>query len=240
MTIIQLLRSSGNSPLAQFLTAMTHATPPDSPSRLDNMRKQPLQVRAQQTIETLFQATAQIVEEEGEQALSTNKIAKRAGFSIGTLYQYFPTKESIMLAMIQRARSQMMADLQVRMERAVHDKSDPEAVLREHIHALVVCCGTGGTHAGMGFKRAMIRIAWRMDHHDSIAQSLREGSERIAVALGQMQHPALRPTTPALMFVVTRAVMGAIRSASQEDAAVLGTPEFEEELVRMAWRLLTH
>ena len=60
-----------------------------------------------------------------------------------------------------------------------------------------------------------------------------------AVALGQMQHPALRPTTPALMFVVTRAVMGAIRSASQEDAPVLGTPEFEEELVRMAWRLLT-
>jgi AcrR family transcriptional regulator len=81
---------------------MTLPGAPSGPSSSDSMRKLPTQDRAQRTIETIFQATAQIVESEGEAGLTTNKVAKKAGFSIGTLYQYFPSKEAILLAMINR------------------------------------------------------------------------------------------------------------------------------------------
>jgi len=67
---------------------------------------------------------------------------------------------------------------------------------------------------------------------------LREAAERNAFALGQLNDPHTRRPTPAMMFVATRAVMGAIRSASLEDSPLLGTPEFEDELVRMVWGLL--
>ena len=76
----------------------------------ESMRKLPTQERAQRTIETIFDATAQIVDESGEASLTTNKIAQKAGFSIGTLYQYFPTKEAILLALIHRGRRQVLDD----------------------------------------------------------------------------------------------------------------------------------
>jgi hypothetical protein len=74
---------------------------------------------------------------------------------------------------------------------------------------------------------------------------MREASERIAVALSRFSPqshdgtlaPKLR-THPAALFVVTRAVMGAIRSASLEKSALLGSAEFEDELVRLAWAML--
>lgn len=192
------------------------------------MRKLPTQERAQRTIETIFQATAQIVESEGEGALTTNKVAKKAGFSIGTLYQYFPSKEAILLAMINRERRRVLDELQAMTKRAVAERREAPATVRDLVHTLVESFGSG-PH----FKRAMIRLAWRMDHHENITQALREGAERNAFALSQLQDPSLRTPTPAMMFVATRAVMGVIRSASLEDSPLLGTPEFEDELVRM-------
>ncbi len=63
-------------------------------------RKEPNQERARETVENIFQATAHILEKEGFEKTSTNKIAQKAGISIGSLYQYFPTKEAILGKMI--------------------------------------------------------------------------------------------------------------------------------------------
>ena len=188
----------------------------------------PTQERALSTIEAIFQATAQIVESEGEARLTTNKVAQKAGFSIGTLYQYFPGKEAILLAMINRERRRVLDALQALMQNAVDEKRDVEEVVRELVHMLVESFGSGPRH-----RRAMIRLAWKMDHLENITQALREGAERNAFALAQLQDPGLRLPTPAMMFVATRAVMGVIRSASLEDSPLLGTPDFEDELVRM-------
>ena len=70
-------------------------------------RRNPTQARARHTIETIFEATARIIEREGAAALNTNRIAERAGISIGTLYEYFPNREAILIAM---ARRQLAAD----------------------------------------------------------------------------------------------------------------------------------
>ncbi len=232
MSIIQFLSRAGYSPPAQFSPMSSRSGPGPQPAP-ENMRKAPTQERAQRTIEAIFQATAQIVENEGEGALTTNKVARQAGFSIGTLYQYFPSKEAILLAMINRERRRVLDRLQALLTRAVQERGDPQAVVRELVHTLVESFGSGPKH-----RRAMIRLAWRMDHHENITQALREAAERNAFALGQLDDASLRRTTPAMMFVATRAVMGAIRSASLEDSPLLGTPEFEDELVRMIWGVL--
>ena len=75
------------------------------------MRKQPIQKRAQLTIEAIFQATAQLVEREGMAGLTTNKIAAKAGFSVGTLYQYFASKDEIFRAMVQYSRETVLKEL---------------------------------------------------------------------------------------------------------------------------------
>ncbi|KAF1048632.1 MAG: putative HTH-type transcriptional regulator [Herbaspirillum frisingense] len=204
-----------------------------TPEAAQAMRKQPVQDRAQRTIETIFDATAQIVDEQGEAQLTTNKIAERAGFSIGTLYQYFPTKEAILLAMIHRGRRKVMDEMQAALAKSVAEGAPPERIIRERIRLLIEAFGAGGP-----FKRSMIRLAWRMDHHENIMQAMREGAEHISVALARMEGSGLRPANAATLFVLTRAVMGVIRSASLEESPLLGTRQFEDELVGLVVGML--
>ena len=67
-----------------------------------NPRKAPKQRRSKATVEAILEATARVLVEEGYEKASTNRIAKVAGVSIGSLYQYFPGKEALVLALVQR------------------------------------------------------------------------------------------------------------------------------------------
>ncbi len=214
-------------------------------SLLKPERREPTQERALRTIDAIFGATAQIVEAEGATALNTNKIAAKAGVSIGTLYQYFPSKEAILLAMIDRQRSRVLEKLAVVLSNTEHSAQDPSRLVAEIIHILVQTFGTGrmqeGGKGAQALRGAMIRLAWQMDHHDRVTHAMREAADHIALYLARLgpQHPQIKlRSSPAALFVVVRAVMGVIRSASLERSALLGTQEFEEELVRLAWGML--
>ena len=65
-------------------------------------RRRPRQARAQVTYDSILEAAIQILECSGADALNTNAVAERAGVSIGTLYQYFPDKDAILLAVARR------------------------------------------------------------------------------------------------------------------------------------------
>jgi AcrR family transcriptional regulator len=207
---------------------------PSAAKATPSLRREPTQGRAQETINTIFQATAQIVDKEGVAALSTNKIALKAGFSIGTLYQYFPTKEAIMHAMTDKARRTHMEQLHELLAHAERQVDvDFEGVLRQFIHMNLSTFGKGSKTW-----RSLVRFAWRHGDHDQITTAIRETSERIAVTLSRKRKEDWRQPTPALMFVLTRSILGAIRSAALEDSPLLDGDEFEDELVRLALGLL--
>jgi AcrR family transcriptional regulator len=63
-------------------------------------RKAPSQARSQETVGVILEASARILESDGLRGFNTNAIAAKAGVSIGSLYQYFPNKDSIVLALI--------------------------------------------------------------------------------------------------------------------------------------------
>ncbi|MEZ4238933.1 MAG: TetR/AcrR family transcriptional regulator [Myxococcota bacterium] len=69
---------------------------------MTNARRQPIQQRAQETVEALLEATAQLLVEDGYARLSTNRIARRAGVSVGSLYQYFADKDALVEALTRR------------------------------------------------------------------------------------------------------------------------------------------
>ncbi len=73
-------------------------------------RKIPQQSRAEQTVATILEAAARILETQGLQGLNTNLVALRAGVSIGSLYQYFPGKDALIVALIQRERGLFLAE----------------------------------------------------------------------------------------------------------------------------------
>lgn len=64
-------------------------------------RKEPQQERSKATVDSLVEAAAELLIEEGFHKASTNKIAERAGVSVGSLYQYFPNKEALIAAVVE-------------------------------------------------------------------------------------------------------------------------------------------
>lgn len=62
-------------------------------------RKTPQQDRSRHTTEVILQAAARVFATHGYAAGTTNRIAERAGVSIGSLYQYFPNKDAILVAL---------------------------------------------------------------------------------------------------------------------------------------------
>src|SRR5471032_3134277 len=72
-------------------------------------RKSPKQARSKATIDALLTATARILIKEGFDHASTNRIAEAAGVSVGSLYQYFPSKETLVAALIERHTGEMSA-----------------------------------------------------------------------------------------------------------------------------------
>jgi AcrR family transcriptional regulator len=73
-----------------------------------NPRKSASQQRSRVTVEALLEATARVLMKEGYDKASTNKIAAVAGVSIGSLYQYFPSKEALVAAVIDRHMHEML------------------------------------------------------------------------------------------------------------------------------------
>lgn len=74
-------------------------------------RKTPRQVRAELTRQRILSAAAHVFAEQGYAAGTTNRIAERAGVSIGSLYQYFPGKDAILVALVDEHLAQETPDL---------------------------------------------------------------------------------------------------------------------------------
>ncbi|SDY85057.1 TetR/AcrR family transcriptional regulator [Citreimonas salinaria] len=115
-----------------------------------NPRKTPRQARSRATCDAILEAAARILERQGDEALTTNLVAEVAGVSIGSLYQYYPTKEAIMAELVRAMRQQMHDDMAAAARAAAGSGLEQEvdalvaATLRHHLrnpslaHALEV------------------------------------------------------------------------------------------------------
>ncbi len=65
-------------------------------STLTAPRKLPKQARSAELVGAILQAGIRVLERDGADAFTTVRVAEQAGVSVGSLYQYFPNKESIL------------------------------------------------------------------------------------------------------------------------------------------------
>lgn len=68
----------------------------------------------------ILQASLDLLSRQGLEGFTTNAVAKRAGVSIGSLYQYFPNKDAILATLVREMRTSMRDDFR----RAVANTSD--------------------------------------------------------------------------------------------------------------------
>jgi len=96
------------------------------------MRRRPTQERASATVQAVIQAAAELFCDPGYDHASTNRIAERAGVSIGSLYQYFANKEAILAALLEEHQHAVHEVL----EEALLVLDDPEVPFRQGLEEL--------------------------------------------------------------------------------------------------------
>ena len=85
-------------------------------------RKTPIQARSAFTVEAIWEAAIQVLLEVGAERLTTTRVAARAGVSVGTLYQYYPNKQALLFALLERHLTRVV-DAVVSVSEAHHGSS---------------------------------------------------------------------------------------------------------------------
>jgi AcrR family transcriptional regulator len=97
-------------------------------------RKQPQQARSEELVSAILEAAIQVLAKEGFHRFTTARVAEKAGVSVGSLYQYFPNKASILF----RLQSDEWRDTNDMLRQILEDESaSPSARLRKLVHAFI-------------------------------------------------------------------------------------------------------
>ena len=194
--------------------------------RVDFVRRMPRQARAQDTVQVILEATARILQRKGPAALNTNYIAECAGISVGTLYQYFPNKEAILIAM---ARSELANDEACLIKALTEPPQDGETdLVRRAIRVLITL-----QSKRREVRRAAFETLISGGLGDELAKTVQKVAQIVNAESRRLLPGRAAPVSPASLFVITRAISGVLRAASQEQSPLLGTLEFENELVKL-------
>ena len=190
-----------------------------------NMRKIPKQQRSKFTIEAILDATAQLLEGEPASAITTNHIAARAGISIGTLYQYFPNKSAVLAALANRGR--WLRAMKVINQLATAEADSIDEVTREIIRTLIAVFANSRSDQQL----TMLMTIQRLER--ATAESpIDDVATVIANTISSIQDVP-KSQTELTAYVITRAVMGTIRSTVLDAPHLLEEQEFEDQLVRL-------
>ena len=77
-----------------------------------------MQARSAVTVEAIYEATFQVLlAMGGADRLTTTRVAERAGVSVGTLYQYFPNKQSLLLSALEKHQNQVVGAVELACRR---------------------------------------------------------------------------------------------------------------------------
>lgn len=190
------------------------------------MRKEPRQARSRATVDAIVQAGARVLGDQGWAGFTTNKVAEVAGVSIGSLYQYFPDK----LSLIEAVRSHHFEDV-LRVIRKAMDREKP---VRQFAEALVD--GMIDAHLEHpALHRVMLdEVPGHADARAAHDTFRAEYLSRYAAAIAPYRRIAKRQR---IAEVLSSAVEGVIHNAARRGQ--LKAPELKRELVNLICAYLT-
>lgn len=194
----------------------------------NNARKLPKQSRSIATVEAILEATTHILLREGAEGLTTNHVAEMAGVSIGSLYQYFPNKASLIAALIDRHVNEEVHSLEKIFSEWAHPIGKPlfELIIEEfiEIHLRDI---------------ELTKILHEQVSHVECRDALRKAThyfESVIEALLQTTHKGRLPpeTAKVRAFVITNTIDSMVQLALVENTVLLQQTEFLDELVNIA------
>lgn len=180
-----------------------------------------------------MEATAQVLERDGSTRFTTNHIARRAGYSIGTLYRYFPHKKAILMRIVEtEVRRQ---EDSMRRVLAASDDASGELVIEGAIDTMIQPFASH-SHARRSILQELIRdMEFIAATHETQSRLVHQFLTR----LHQIDPLRYREPTDMLCLTLTNALLGCIRMTFFVNPEHLSDTEFQEELVALVTRTVT-
>ncbi|MBI3556043.1 MAG: TetR/AcrR family transcriptional regulator [Deltaproteobacteria bacterium] len=187
-------------------------------------RKSPKQQRSQGLVETILTATTRILTKGGYETATTNRVAEIAGVSIGSLYQYFPNKEALIGAVIDRTVEGNVRKVERELKK-LGDEPIEEAL------RLIIRMAFEMYMGNRPLFRVMFEQAPRLERVQNIFRARRH----IAGLLGALLesygiHPRNRELT---MFVLMNGALGVIQTAVFDFPEGVADQDMIDEIVRL-------
>lgn len=189
--------------------------------------KAPTQERSRQTVATILNACSQLLLTEGFYEMTTDRIAKEAGVSIGSLYQFFGNKESVVQALIKNIYEED--------KRIVSEKMRTVSPLpaNERVKALVnIMIDMARRNSDLRAKLTTI-VYYVMDP-SYISESLRFFQDTVRFNLPQV--PGRDMDKVSYMFV--NAFMGLINNMSIDKPEAIHNPAITQEITQLFFKYL--
>lgn len=191
-------------------------------------RKQPKQARSKELVEAVLTAATRVFDKEGLTA-TTNRVAEEAGVSVGSLYQYFPNKESLLAALAERHVDRATALIRA-VVHAHQDSGSVEIFIKALISAVLK------EHRDHAHLRPLLRTMGSQvpELQERFTHCIRDAQAAIVQQLERL-HPDV-PNPKIRASVVSAAVDGVLHSEQElpvDDA-------LEHELIAMCTRYLEH
>ncbi|WP_352507914.1 MULTISPECIES: TetR/AcrR family transcriptional regulator [unclassified Mesorhizobium] len=187
------------------------------------MRKQPRQARSRATVEAIIEAAAHVLSGLGWAGFTTNKVAETAGVSIGTLYQYFPDKLSLLAAVRRRHFDHVLS--------VIRDSAEDQKPLRtfaqELVRGMIAAHSIHPTLHQVLLDEAPGDRGSRAAHASFQAQYL----NHYAAAVASYRKPRKGADTEAVARVLSSAIEGVIHNAARRN--MLAAPELQKQLVEL-------
>jgi AcrR family transcriptional regulator len=176
-------------------------------------RKKPKQERSRETVEVILEAAARVLGREGYAGANTNLIAAEAGISVGSLYQYFPGKDALLVELLRRHRERMLALLVGHLEGLA--AGDPKETIPALVRAMLDAQGIDPA-----LHRLMIEQVLRRDARAAVDDFEPRVEAAVARALATFASRLRVSDVELAAFVVVRLVLGVAHAAVVDRPAV--------------------
>lgn len=176
------------------------------------------------TVDAIVQASAQVLLEEGYANLTTNRVAKVAGVSIGTLYQYFSDKDALMAELVERHVERMAQAWEGAL--TSFEGLSPQEILAQTTRAMIEAQKVDPA-LYQALQQQLPRVG---DTHaiDNLETRI------IALVTSLLLRTGLRSDAPTLVaMIIVRASVGLVRSTLRNNPELVEDPRFERELNRL-------
>jgi AcrR family transcriptional regulator len=187
-------------------------------------RRKPTQPRAKLTVDAILDAVIRLLKREGHKSITTNRIAEVAGVSIGSVYQYFPNKRAIFIALHERHLNEI--DRMVQSKLVEHSASPLDVLIRAMVDGMIEA------HAPDPelYQILQKEVPDRADDTRDFASRL-EGAFRLALSSHREEVPRTA-NMDTMVFIVANMVDGLSHSVLLRRPRSLSLPKAKEAVTQ--------